>query len=318
MTRSVCFFGSANDAVPPAMLLAARDFGAACAEQGWRLVYGGSRKGLMAQAAAGALGAGGEVIGVMPQRLVARELAKRDCTELHIVDNMHERKRMMFERSDAFLILPGGLGTLDEAFEMITWKQLGLHDKTIVVLDADGYWRPFQTLVEHIVAHGFARPGALELGQRGVEGEGGVTDQVERASVPEAQADVGTDLLAQRDRLRVVVAVQVGDEEPADVGERVSCRPHRGLEEAARLGDRPAAVDQHQAVVGLHHVDVDRPQSVHRQRQRDPDDAGRDRPRTLLGPGEARVGADPGGCLGLVLGHAGIITGLNGARARGL
>jgi uncharacterized protein (TIGR00730 family) len=109
------------------------------------------------------LAAGGRVIGIIPGHLHDYEVGHHGVSELIVVPNMHERKRRMFERSDAFAVLPGGLGTLDETFEMITWKQLGLHGKPVVVVDAAGYWRPFQALIEHIVAQEFARPGVLQL-----------------------------------------------------------------------------------------------------------------------------------------------------------
>ena len=157
---SVCFFGSANDAVPAAMLLAARDFGAACAQRGWRLVYGGSRKGLMAQAAAGALGGGGEVIGVMPQRLVQRELANPAITRLHVVDTLAERKQMMADLSDAFVALPGGVGTLDELIEMVSWFDLGVHQKPTYLCNIDGFWDPLLAQIERFRERGMLRANA--------------------------------------------------------------------------------------------------------------------------------------------------------------
>jgi hypothetical protein len=111
-----------------------------------------------------ALDAGGKVVGVIPEHLMTRELGHRSVTELVVVDSMHERKRRMFELSDAFAVLPGGLGTLDEAFEMLTWRQLGLHDKPIVLLDDGGYWRPLLDLIAHQVKENFVQPAhAAEL-----------------------------------------------------------------------------------------------------------------------------------------------------------
>lgn len=157
---SVCFFGSANDSVPEAMLVAARDFGSACAQRGWRLVYGGSRKGLMAAAAAGALTGGGEVIGVMPQRLVQRELANPNITELHVVDTLAERKQLMADLSQAFVAVPGGVGTLDELIEMVSWFDLGIHRKPTFLCNLDGYWDPLLSQIEVMRARGMLRPNA--------------------------------------------------------------------------------------------------------------------------------------------------------------
>jgi uncharacterized protein (TIGR00730 family) len=139
---AVCFFGSASDQAPASALAAARVFGAACAERRWRLVYGGSRKGLMAAAAGAAMAGGGEVIGVMPRRLVDRELADPTITQLHVVDGLAERKQMMADLSDAFVALPGGVGTLDELTEMVTWHDLGVHHKPTFLANLDGYWDP--------------------------------------------------------------------------------------------------------------------------------------------------------------------------------
>jgi uncharacterized protein (TIGR00730 family) len=116
--------------------------------------------GLLADAV---LAAGGEVTGIIPARLHDAELAHLGATELVIVDSMHERKRLMAEKADAFAILPGGIGTLDEFFEMLSWKQLGLHEKPILVVDIGGYWAALRGLLDHIVANGFARPEAQGL-----------------------------------------------------------------------------------------------------------------------------------------------------------
>ena len=139
---AVCFFGSASDQAPEGALAAARAFGAACAARRWRLVYGGSRKGLMAAAAGAAMAGGGEVVGVMPRRLVDRELADPTITRLHVVDGLAERKQMMADLSDAFVALPGGVGTLDELTEMVTWHDLGVHHKPTFLANIDGFWEP--------------------------------------------------------------------------------------------------------------------------------------------------------------------------------
>ncbi|HUA52965.1 MAG TPA: TIGR00730 family Rossman fold protein [Candidatus Sulfotelmatobacter sp.] len=143
----VCFFGSASDAAPAWARTAAAEFGAACARNAWRLVYGGSRKGLMAAAAQAALAGGGEVIGVMPERLVARELADPTITRLHVVASLAERKQMMADLSDLFVALPGGVGTLDELTEMVTWHDLGVHEKPTVLANLDGFWDPLLDLL---------------------------------------------------------------------------------------------------------------------------------------------------------------------------
>jgi hypothetical protein len=137
---------------------AARRFGRALAIHRIRLIYGGGRIGLMGQVADAALDAGGKVVGVIPEHLESLERGHRGLSELRVVRSMHERKNLMFELADAFVVLPGGLGTLDEAFEMITWRQLRLHDKPIAFADIGDYWAPFLTLVDHVVGKGFARP----------------------------------------------------------------------------------------------------------------------------------------------------------------
>ena len=137
---------------------AARRFGHDLGSRGIRLIYGGGRVGLMGEVADAALAAGGKVVGVIPEHLESREKGHHGLTELRVVRSMHERKNLMFELADAFVVLPGGLGTLDEAFEMITWRQLGLHDKPIAFADVDGYWSSFADLVAHVIRHGFASP----------------------------------------------------------------------------------------------------------------------------------------------------------------
>ncbi len=141
----------------------AATLGRLIAEAGVELIYGGANIGLMGIAADAALAAGGRVIGVMPHDLKWAELAHQGLHELIVVKSMHDRKRVMFERSDAFVALPGGFGTLDETFEIITWKQIGLHDKPIVLVDNDGYWKPLGALLDHVIAEGFARPEARTL-----------------------------------------------------------------------------------------------------------------------------------------------------------
>ncbi len=137
---SVCVYCGSRDGASPEFAAAARACGDWIGRHGGRLVYGGGRSGLMGTVADATLRAGGEVTGVIPRALVDRELAHTGCTELHIVDTMHERKRMMAERADVFLALPGGIGTFEELFEVWTWRQLGYHDKPIGILNVGGYY----------------------------------------------------------------------------------------------------------------------------------------------------------------------------------
>jgi hypothetical protein len=154
---SVCLFCSAADNLSEAFTRAAADFGTDCAKRGWRFVYGGGRRGLMGIAAQAAMEAGGEVIGVMPQLLVAREVAKNDITELRLVDTMAQRKELMMELADVFVCLPGGIGTLDELLEVLTTNDLGLHDKPIYLCNTDGFWEPFHAMIEDFAAKGVMR-----------------------------------------------------------------------------------------------------------------------------------------------------------------
>ncbi len=161
--RSVCVYCGSSFGASPRFAEAARQLGARLALHGMRLVYGGGRIGLMGQIADAVLAGGGQVIGVIPEHLQVQEKGHRGVTELHVVASMHERKNLMFELSDAFVILPGGFGTLDEAFEMLTWRQLQLHDKPILFLNTDGYWAPFANLVDQFIAEGFARESSRRL-----------------------------------------------------------------------------------------------------------------------------------------------------------
>src|SRR5215468_1481507 len=154
---SVCVYCGSSVGANPRHAEAARQLGAELAAHGIRLVYGGGRIGLMGVVADAVLAGGGQVIGVIPEHLQVEERGHRGVTELRVVASMHERKNLMFELSDAFVILPGGFGTLDEAFEMLTWRQLRLHDKPILFLNIDGYWTPFDKLVDHFIAEGFVR-----------------------------------------------------------------------------------------------------------------------------------------------------------------
>jgi len=156
--RRLCVYCGSSGAVDERYREAARELGAGLATAGIGLVYGGGRVGLMGLLADAVLVAGGEVTGIIPSRLWDAELAHRGVTELVVVDSMHERKRLMAEKADAFAILPGGIGTLDEFFEIVSWRQLSLHDKPILLVDIGDYWAPLRALLDHIVVNGFARP----------------------------------------------------------------------------------------------------------------------------------------------------------------
>ena len=157
--RSVCVFCGARNGAHPAHAAAARALGGLLAAQGWRLVYGAGDVGLMGEVARAATAAGAETLGVIPQHLLAREQARTDRRDMVVTETMHERKKVMFVNSDAIVVLPGGAGSLDEFFEVLTWRQLGLHTKPIYLLDVDGYWQPLVALVDHVIAQGFAEPG---------------------------------------------------------------------------------------------------------------------------------------------------------------
>ena len=158
MISSLCVFCGSSSRVAAVYRQSAAELGTAVARHGLRLVYGGGRIGLMGVLADAALAAGGEVVGVIPEFLRDLEVVHTGLTELRVVPTMHDRKRVMFELADAFVVLPGGIGTLDETIEMLSWKQLGLHDKPLVLIDVGGFWKRLRALVDDIVAEGFARP----------------------------------------------------------------------------------------------------------------------------------------------------------------
>lgn len=161
--QSVAVFCGASLGTAPAFHAAAVALGGGIARAGWRLVYGGGQMGLMGVVANAALAAGGAVVGVIPEFLQRQEAVHRGVGELVVTDSMHSRKRGMFERADAFVALPGGLGTLDETMEIITWRQLRLHDKPILVCDVLGSAAPLVAAVEGAIAQGFAKPAVRAL-----------------------------------------------------------------------------------------------------------------------------------------------------------
>jgi len=161
--RRICVFCGSSSGNDPAYAALAHSVGEGLARRGIVVVYGGGRVGLMGVVADSALDAGGEVIGVIPQDMVDRELAHRGATELRIVGTLHERKAVMAELSDAFIALPGGLGTLEELAEVISWAQLGLHAKPIGLLGVGGYWADLLRWLDGAVAAGFVAPANRRL-----------------------------------------------------------------------------------------------------------------------------------------------------------
>jgi uncharacterized protein (TIGR00730 family) len=156
--KQVCIFCGSYQGSQPIYMTAAHAMGMGLAQRGLGLVYGGGRVGLMGAVADGTLAGGGKVVGVIPQSLVDRELAHARLSEMHVVSSMHERKAMMAEIADAFVAMPGGFGTLDELFEIITWAQLGFHHKPIALLNVGGYFEPMLTFIEHMATEGFIKP----------------------------------------------------------------------------------------------------------------------------------------------------------------
>ncbi len=161
--KRVCVFSGSRPGFRPAYARAARDLGEAIARAGMGLVYGGASVGLMNDVAEAAMANGAEVIGVIPQSLMDREVAHHGLTELRVVPTMHERKALMYELSDGFVVLPGGFGTLDELFEILTWAQLGLHAKPITLFNVEGFWEPLTSLLSHFVREGFVPDDQLAL-----------------------------------------------------------------------------------------------------------------------------------------------------------
>ena len=155
---SLCVYCASRSGTEPGFARAAREVGTLIGRRGWQLVYGGGRAGLMGQLADAALAAGARVVGVIPKALMVRELGHPGLAELHVVDTMHQRKQLMAERSDAFLALPGGIGTLEELVEQLTWQQLGRHTKPVLLANIDGFWEPLLALLAHMRETEFIRP----------------------------------------------------------------------------------------------------------------------------------------------------------------
>lgn len=187
---SVCVYCGSRNGVAPSFVQVAQEAGRWIGERGGQLVYGGGNNGLMGVVADATLAAGGRVVGVIPQALVEKEWAKLDCTELHVVDSMHDRKRMMAERADAFLALPGGIGTFEELFEVWTWRQLGYHDKPLGLLDAGGYYQPLVAFLQSSVRHGFMNDWQMELLRIGSEAGPLLQELVQAAGMSLAPPDL--------------------------------------------------------------------------------------------------------------------------------
>ena len=156
--ETVCVYCGSREGNKELYKQQAEQLGILIAEKGLSLVYGAGSIGLMGIVARSAADSGADVIGIIPSHLDDVEITQDGLAELHITDDMHQRKKMMFERSDAFIVLPGGLGTLDETLEMMTWAQLNLHEKPIIIVNSNGYWSPLLKLVDHVVDDGFATP----------------------------------------------------------------------------------------------------------------------------------------------------------------
>lgn len=163
MSKRICVFCGSRPGVEPAYLAAAQAFGARLGAASGELIYGGGHIGLMGALADATIAAGGRVVGFIPTRLLEREVGHRDIDDLVVTDGMFDRKQKMIERADAFAVLPGGLGTLDELLEVVTLRQLGYHDKPVILIDVGGFWEPLIALVEHVVAKAFAGDDARSL-----------------------------------------------------------------------------------------------------------------------------------------------------------
>lgn len=163
--KSVCVYCGSRTGADPAFGQAADDTGQMLAANGWRLVYGAGDVGLMGRVAKATQSAGGATFGVIPVHLLDLEVGKRDLDTFIITETMHERKKVMIMNADAVVMLPGGVGSLDEFFEALTWRQLGLHTKPIILLNTNGFWTPLQALLDHVVAQGFAGRDVVDVVQ---------------------------------------------------------------------------------------------------------------------------------------------------------
>ena len=182
--EALCVYCGSSKGKDPRHAIFARALGGEIAARGLSLIYGAGGIGLMTEVADAVLAANGHVVGVIPNHLARDEVQHGGLSETILVDTMHQRKEIMFNRADAFAVLPGGLGTLDELFEILTWRQIGLHGKLVVILDSGGYWAHLRALLDAVVAEGFAPPSAHGLYQV-AESVAELFDILEAAPAPE-------------------------------------------------------------------------------------------------------------------------------------
>jgi uncharacterized protein (TIGR00730 family) len=186
---SLCVYCGSRAGADPAHLQAAEQLGQAIGRRGWRLIYGGGRVGLMGAVADAALAAGGSVVGVMPESLMRLEVGHRGLSELLVVRTMHERKQAMAERADAFVALPGGIGTFEELFEVWTWRHLGYHQHPIGLLDVKGYYDPLMAFLDRTVAEGFVNQAQMAMVTRDSDVEA-LLDRLHAAGAARPSADL--------------------------------------------------------------------------------------------------------------------------------
>ena len=188
---SVCVYCGSRPGAEPHYTAAAEQVGQWIGQHGGQLVYGGGNNGLMGTVAQATLNAGGRVVGVIPKALVEKEWANHSCTELHVVDTMHERKRLMADKADAFLALPGGIGTFEELFEVWTWRQLGYHDKPVGILNSLGYYDSLMAFIGQVVNQGFMADWQTDLVTLGTEPEALLQSLVQKAGFsPRAKVEL--------------------------------------------------------------------------------------------------------------------------------
>jgi uncharacterized protein (TIGR00730 family) len=187
---SICVYCGSRHGIQPAYTAAARALGSAIGSRGWQLVYGGGKVGLMGEVADATMAAGGRVVGVIPESLKQREVEHQGLDELHVVPTMHLRKQMMAERADAFIALPGGIGTLEELYEVWTWRQLGYHRNPIGLLNTSGYYDDLLRFMRHSVAEGFLSAEQMTAVQVGTDPEALLLGLMEQASPLSADAAI--------------------------------------------------------------------------------------------------------------------------------
>ncbi len=184
--RSLCVFCGSSPGVRPDYVQAAEGFGRLLAQRNIELVFGGGSVGMMGAVARSTLAAGGKAIGVIPRALLKKEIAQTGLSHMHVVESMHERKALMAKLSDGFVALPGGFGTLEEFFEVLTWAQLGFHHKPVALLDVAGFYAPMITLLEHMSTEGFVRPNQLRLAMTETNAEK-LLARIENYEAPETE-----------------------------------------------------------------------------------------------------------------------------------